>query len=249
MVIYPAIDLLEGKVVRLERGDYGKCKVYSNHPEEIAAQWVSEGARWLHVVDLEGAREGSVKNWQALEKILSLKGIHVQFGGGVRTKQDIEKLLRLGVSRVILGSKVMDPSFLEDVTESFGERIALSLDIRGEEIQIEGWLKGMGKSIFDFLSELKPYRVGCLVVTDIDRDGTLAGINLTKIKRLLEASSFRMILSGGVQALEDLRSLVSLQMDCLDGVIIGKALYEKRLALAEAVRLAGQSKNLSRGST
>ena len=238
MEIFPAIDLYEGKVVRLERGDYKKCKVYSENPHEIAEQWIRAGARWLHIVDLEGAREGEIKNWKALEKILGRKNARVQFGGGVRRMADVERLLKAGVQRVILGSKILDAGFLSKVTKSYGDRLALSLDLRGEEVQIEGWLRGAGKNIWGALEELRIYRVQCLIVTDIERDGTLKGMNLEKTNRLLEKSPFPVILSGGVASIEDIHALTSLKANRLEGVIVGKALYEGTLDLKQAIHEA-----------
>ncbi len=243
MEIFPAIDLYEGKVVRLERGDYKKCTVYSENPRETAEQWLKAGARWLHVVDLDGARDGEIKNWAGLEKILNLKKAKVQFGGGVRRLADVEKLLAAGVQRVILGSKVLEPDFLSQVTQSHGDQIALSLDLRGEEVQVEGWLRGTGKNIWEILKELKRYPIQCLIVTDIERDGTLKGMNLEKIKRLLAESPFPVVLSGGVASIEDIRALNSLKAGSLEGVIAGKALYEGNLDLKKALQEARGKEN------
>lgn len=247
MEIYPAVDLYEGKVVRLERGDYQKSQVYSEDPAGIAQKWVEEGARWLHVVDLEGAKSGEIKNWKSLRKIVSSVEASVQFGGGARTKNDVEQLLQLGVKRVILGTKVLDSSFMKDVTKSYGRNIALSFDLRGEEVQIEGWLRGGKKSIFELLPELDQYAIQCVIVTDIERDGTLGGMNFTKMKRLLEKSPLPVILSGGVGSLEDIRSVASLWNQTptgrLDGLIIGKALYEGKVKLSEALRIIQGARN------
>jgi phosphoribosylformimino-5-aminoimidazole carboxamide ribotide isomerase len=241
MEIYPAVDLYEGKVVRLERGDYDKRKVYALDPLQAARQWADQGARWVHVVDLEGARSGEIKNWEALGKVVSEKSLSVQFGGGVRQESDIERLLNLGVSRVVIGTRVLDPVFLKGVTEKFGERLALSLDVRGESVQIEGWLKEGGCSLSDLFETLKTFKVACLVVTDIERDGTLAGINVTKVNRWLEQAPHPVILSGGVTTLEDIRTLVGLNSPKLKGAIIGKALYEGKVNLKEAIRLASET--------
>jgi phosphoribosylformimino-5-aminoimidazole carboxamide ribotide isomerase len=238
MEIYPAVDLYEGKVVRLERGDYEKRKVYSLEAGEAASEWADQGARWLHVVDLEGARSGEIKNWEALEKVVAEKRVSVQFGGGVRRESDIERLLDLGVARVVIGTRALDPVFLKEVTEKFSGKIALSLDVRGESVQIEGWLKEGGRSIFDLFNELKSLKVACLVVTDIERDGTLAGINVTKIGRFVEEAPHPVILSGGVTTLEDIRTLVDLKSPKLKGAIIGKALYEGKINLKEAIQVA-----------
>ena len=243
MEIYPAVDLYEGKVVRLERGDYEKRKIYSSDPAATARRWAEEGARWLHVVDLEGARSGEIKNWEAVEKILLEKRVSVQFGGGVRRRVDVDRLLHWGVKRVILGTKVLEPAFLKEISKAWGGQIALSLDLRGEEVQVEGWRRGGGKSIFELFGELESLKVACVIVTDIERDGTLSGMNIQKFRRLLERSPFPLILSGGIASLEDIRSLVSLGADKLQGIIIGKALYEGSIPLGEALRLAQGRKN------
>lgn len=243
MEIYPAVDLYQGKVVRLERGDYSRSKIYSEDPVAMARKWREAGARWLHVVDLEGAKSGAIKNWIPLQAILESIDASVQFGGGVRTREDIEKLLRAGVKRVILGSKVLDLAFLKAVTESYGNRIVLSLDLRGDQVQIEGWLKSAGKSVFELWRELAPYRIQAFVVTDIERDGTLTGMNLEKIQDLLEKSGRPLILSGGISSLEDVRALAQLRSTKLQGVIIGKALYEGKIDLKAALNLARGEEN------
>lgn len=238
MKIFPAVDLYEGRVVRLEKGDYQKCKVYSENPLETAKRWVREGARWLHVVDLEGARSGKVVHWEALREILG-SGAAIQWGGGVRSLETIEKLTRAGVKRVILGTKALDPGFLQTALSNFGERIALSLDLRGEDIQIEGWQRSGSQSIFDFFKQWGKYRPSVVIVTDIERDGTLGGIDLPKIERILEKSPCPVIISGGVSSLDDIGSLALLKMRIvcgpLEGVIVGKALYEGKLNLREAL--------------
>lgn len=248
MEIYPAVDLYEGNVVRLERGRYESRKIYSRDPAQVARKWVEAGSRWLHVVDLEGARSGEIKNWQALEKILQITAVSVQFGGGVRRSEDIEKLLRLGVKRVILGTKVLDRAFLAETVHAAPERVALSIDLWGEEARVEGWLKGSGKSIFELFEELRGLPISCLIVTDIEKDGTLTGINLPKMRRVLEKSPFPILCSGGIASLEDLQSLLLLKKDPLgerlEGVIVGKALYEGRLDLREALRIVREGGNV-----
>ena len=242
MEIYPAVDLYEGKVVRLEKGDYSKRKTYSADPKAIAQKWLAAGCAWLHVIDLEGARSGEIKNWDSLEKILQAKS-SVQFGGGVRREDDIRRLFDLGVKRVILGSKILDRDFLQRVTQKNKKRIALSLDIRGDEVQVEGWLKGSGKSIDDYFLEMKRYPVDCLIVTDIDRDGTLGGMDQKKMRRLLEKSPFPIILSGGVASVQDIQSLANFKNTKLKGVIVGKALYEGKLDLKSVVKLIQGKEN------
>ncbi len=238
MEIYPAVDLYEGKVVRLSRGEFEKRKTYEVNPGEAARKWADQGTRWLHVVDLEGAKSGTIKNWDALESVLSERRVSVQFGGGVRQASDVEKLFALGVSRVILGTRALDPAFLKEITKAYGEKLGLSLDLRGEQVQIEGWLKEGGSSVFELFRELSRVRVACVVVTDIERDGMLSGINLEKMERILATSPHPVIVSGGVSTLEDVRGLISLKAPKLIGAIIGKALYEGKINLKEALRVA-----------
>lgn len=242
MEIYPAVDLLEGNVVRLERGRYENPSVYSEDPAAIAQTWVEEGARWLHVVDLDGARFGEIKNLGSVEKIISSVNVLIQFGGGVREISDIERLIQLGVKRVVLGTKALDQDFLKSAVQTYGKRIALGIDVKGEEVQVEGWLKGTKKSVFELFHEIANHQIGCAIITDIEKDGTLSGLNITKLQSLLEQAPCPVILSGGVRSLEDVRALVTMeeQVGCevLNGAIIGKALYEGRINLGEALRLA-----------
>ena len=241
MEIYPAVDLYQGKVVRLERGDYEKRTVYSEDPAEVARQWVAGGARWLHVVDLEGARSGQVKNLDSLDKILQACSASIEFGGGVRQMEQIEEILQRGVQRVVLGTKALDREFVKNAVQTYGDRLALSLDLRGEEVQLEGWLKAAGKTIFDLFHDFEGSPIACLIVTDIERDGTLEGVNLQKFMRILNASPFPVIVSGGVTTPKDIRELSRLKSKTgkrLEGVILGKALYEKRFSLREALQAA-----------
>lgn len=241
MEVYPAIDLFKGKVVRLERGDYDRCRIYSKDPLETAKNWVRDGARWLHVVDLEGARSGVIQEWRVLGEILSAVRANVQFGGGVRSARDVGQLIEQGVQRIVLGTKALELSFVEKIAREYPKRIALSLDVRGDEVCIEGWTKSGSVSIFDLFKKVSPYPVECLIVTDIERDGTLEGINTKKLERIIAASPFPVIVSGGVSRVEDLQLLQPLGKN-LYGVIIGKALYERRFTLPDAVRLCRNTK-------
>ncbi len=244
MEIYPAVDLFEGKVVRLEQGDNTRCKVYSTDPVEIAKKWVDAGTRWLHIVDLEGAKTGKIQHWESLEKIrASFLNVSIQFGGGVRTFEDVQRLIKLGIKRVILGSKALDPDFLKKVTEAFKNNIALSLDLKGDAVQIEGWLKSSGKSVYELFENLSGFSINAFIVTDIERDGTLKGLNLDKIENLLKKSPKPIILSGGVSTLADVRAVHKLKNNRLDGMIIGKALYEGKIELRDAFKILREERN------
>lgn len=238
MNIYPAIDLLSGKVVRLERGNYEKVKVYGNDPKTVAERWRDEGATWLHVVDLEGARSGSIHEWESLSAIASVPGVSVQFGGGIRQFESIVRLLKMGIARVVIGTKALDRAFLGEISKRFGKQIALSLDLKGDEVCVEGWKKGGGVSLYEFLEGLKGLPISCLVVTDIERDGTLKGINIKKVEKILKASPLPVILSGGVSSPADLKAIQSLTSKQLEGAIIGKALYEGKIQLPEILRMS-----------
>jgi phosphoribosylformimino-5-aminoimidazole carboxamide ribotide isomerase len=240
MRIYPAIDLYQGKVVRLEKGDYQKQKIYSENPAEVARNWVEEGASWLHVVDLEGAKTGEIRNWKALEQIIDQGRVSIQFGGGVRKKSDIVRLLKLGVQRVIVGTLALDRVFIKEVADRHGKNLALSLGVRDEEIQIQGWLRSGKKTLTGLFHELKDLSLACVVMTDIARDGTLRGLNITKVRQWLNQTPWPIIVSGGVATLDDLKSLVALHNPRLEGVIIGKALYERRFSLGEALGTTGE---------
>jgi len=168
-------------------------------------------------------------------------GGRVQWGGGVRTLQDIAKLTGLGVSRVILGTKALDPPFLKEALSHYGKQLGLGLDVRGEEVQVEGWLKSAQQNLFEFFQDLRNYPIQFVVVTDIERDGTLGGVNLPKIQKIISASPCPVIISGGVSRLEDVRALSVLEENAvgkLTGVIVGKALYEKRFGLKDALKAA-----------
>ena len=237
MEIYPAVDLYEGRVVRLEQGDYGKSKAYSDDPVAMAQQWVLQGARWLHLVDLEGARAGCVRNGETVRKISRAVRASLQFGGGVRTEGEIEQLFSWGVRRVILGTKALDPAFIRTVTQKYPGRLALSLDIQGEEIRIEGWLKAGARSIFELFPVLEDLPLSCLIVTDIERDGVMQGINVEKIASIIRKSPHPVIAAGGVSSLEQIVALREELRDThrFDGVIIGKALYEGKIDLRKTM--------------
>lgn len=243
MEIYPAVDLYEGNVVRLEQGDYARCKVYSTDPVEIAKKWAGAGTRWLHIVDLDGAKTGKIQNWESLKRVQTSLKVSIQFGGGVRTFEDVQRLIELGIKRVILGSKALDPDFLKKVTETFKNSIALSLDLKGDAVQIEGWLKSSGKSVYELFENLSEFSIDAFIITDIERDGTLKGPNLDKIENLLKKSPKPVILSGGVSSLEDVRSIHKLKNSRLDGMIIGKALYEGKIELKEAFKILREERN------
>ncbi len=237
MIIYPAIDLFEGKVVRLTRGDYAQTKVYSERPEEVAREWESQGASWIHVVDLEGARDGHLKNGDALRKIRKAVKIKIQFGGGLRNIEDVQFVLGEGINRAVIGTKALDENLLATLLSTQKERIAVSLDVREGVVQTQGWLKDEGKQLEAAIKTLNSQPLKTLIYTDIKNDGMLAGPNFQELEVVLASAKASVILSGGVACLEDIRRCASLHKTNFDGVIVGKALYEKKFTLREAIAL------------
>ncbi len=237
MNLYPAIDLYQGKVVRLRQGDFNACTVYSQDPAEMARHWEQEGARWIHVVDLEGAKTGSFTNGAALSAILQNVKAKVQFGGGVRDLRNIETLLECGVSRVVVGTKAMDKTFLESAAQQFGERLAVGLDVRGDHVKTAGWVKDGSLTLAEALKLFNECGIKTLIYTDIEKDGVLHGPNWEKLQGVLRESRARVILSGGISQLTDIEKCRTIQEKNFEGAIIGKALYDKRFTLAEAIRL------------
>lgn len=238
MNLYPAIDLYQGKVVRLTQGDYNSVTVYSKDPVATAKTWEQEGAQWIHIVDLEGAKTGTLTSEASLAEICKGVKARIQFGGGLRHIQDIEKVLALGVSRVVLGTKALDKSFLEGVLLKFREKIAVGLDVRRDQVKTAGWMRHGDMTLQEALPLFNELGVSTLIYTDIEKDGALRGPNWEKLSMVLENSTARVILSGGVSQISDIAKCREIQASNFEGVIIGKALYDKRFQLSEAVRLA-----------
>ncbi len=238
MNIFPAIDLFEGKAVRLLRGEYDKMTVYSDNPADFAAEFEKKGARFLHVVDLEGAKNGTAPNFEVIKKIVESCSLFVEVGGGIRSRDIIEKYLSCGVSRVILGTAaVTKPDFLESTVAEFGEKIAVGVDIKDGYVAIHGWTQTTETSCADFFAYLESIGVKTVICTDISKDGMLSGTNLPLYKDLSAKFNIDIIASGGVSSLEDITALNEMN---LYGAILGKALYEGKVDLAEAVKTVGE---------
>lgn len=237
MEIFPAIDLLGGQVVRLERGDYKKVKVYAEDPCEIADRFSASGASFLHCVDLDGARDGTSMNEGSIRRLVASSGLKVEVGGGIRNERTIERYLEWGVWRVILGTvAALDPAFTERMLKRYGERIAIGMDIRDGVVAVHGWQETGGLRFENFCLRLRDQGARALIVTDISKDGMLSGTNRTLYAGLIRAyPEFQLIASGGVSTLEDVRALKALSMA---GAIIGKAYYEGKIDLAEAIEVA-----------
>lgn len=240
MLIIPAIDLESGFVVRLTQGRKDK-KVYSKDPIKTAKHWVRQGAGLIHIVDLDGARCGILKNLDIVKSIIKNIDIPVQFGGGVRNAETIKALFNVGIYRVVLGTKaVEDRNFLKNVFKAFKTKIIVSVDAKADEVLIKGWqAKSTGSGgILDFVCKLKEIGFKEFIYTDTLKDGTLSGPNIKSIKTLLKKTGVKIIASGGISSLDDIGKLKSLEKDGLRGIIIGKALYEGRFTLSQALKLA-----------
>jgi len=237
--LIPAIDLKDGNVVRLYQGRDDE-KVYSRNPQVVARHWKKQGASLIHVVDLDGAFTGEPKNLAGLKKVVQAVDIPIEFGGGLRTAESIRQVLALGVSRVVLGTKaVEDRDFLRGVRDEFGSRVIVSIDARNGIVMTKGWQEqsSAGKKAGDFGIELKAMGFTEAIYTDTSKDGTLRGPNIPALEELLSGSGISVIASGGVACLDDVIALSGLEPKGLTGAIIGKALYEERFMLKEALNL------------
>ena len=236
MILFPAIDLYEGKAVRLYKGDYQQMTVYSEDPLQVAQQFCAQGTSHLHMVDLEGARDGGTPNLELVSRIARETGLFVEIGGGIRSMETVERYLTGGVSRVILGTAaVTDEEFLCRAVERYGEKIAVGADVRDGAIAIKGWLERSAYSLEEFLEKMQRIGVGTVICTDISRDGAMRGTNRELYRRLAGTYALKLIASGGVSDLEDVKALRDMN---LYGAIIGKAWYTGAINLKEAIEVA-----------
>lgn len=236
MLIFPAIDLYEGRAVRLYKGDYAKMTVYSENPVAVARDFASQGARQMHTVDLEGARDGGTPNLGIIERIAKETGLFVECGGGLRDMAAIDRAFAAGVGRVILGTAaVSDERLLAESVQKYGEKIAVGADLRDGRVAIRGWREDSGLTAEDFLRKVEALGVRTVICTDISRDGAMRGANAELYERLQREFGLELIASGGVSSLEDVARLRALG---LYGAIIGKAYYTGDIALREAVEAA-----------
>lgn len=238
MLIIPAVDIRGGKVVRLFRGDFSKETVYSDNPVKTAIKWQSEGARRLHVVDLDGALEGTLKNIDWIRRITASLDIPIEVGGGIRSESDLETIINAGASYAILGTKACeDEAFLKKALERYGDRIIVSLDVKEGFLQTKGWVRPTEIKAIDFAQRIKMLGVGTVEYTDISRDGTLRGPGIENIRKFLGEVAIDTIVSGGISSLEDLKNLKALQKKTIIGVIIGRALYDGKIILSQANKI------------
>ncbi|WP_028058221.1 1-(5-phosphoribosyl)-5-[(5-phosphoribosylamino)methylideneamino]imidazole-4-carboxamide isomerase [Candidatus Solirubrobacter pratensis] len=234
MILYPAIDIMDGKAVRLVEGRFEDATTYHDDPLEAAKSWVDAGARFLHVVDLDGARSGESKSLDHLRRIVQITGIPVQYGGGLRTLPAVREALRAGAERAIVGTAAFsDVDFLDDIVSAFGPRIVVSVDVKDGMIATAGWTQTTQMPAGDAIQRLTARGVRSFVYTDVSRDGKLSGPDIDGVKRVAGTVRGRFLYSGGIGSLDDLRALAALRQVNLAGVIAGKALYEKRFTVAE----------------
>lgn len=243
MDVIPAIDLLDGRCVRLYQGDYSRSQIFNENPIEVARQWVEQGATRLHLVDLDGAKQGKPVNLSTIEKIVQEIPIPVQVGGGLRDAQSVADLLSLGVEQAILGTiAVEQPSIVEQLCQDFPNQIVVGIDARNGKVATKGWLETSEVNATDLAQQMESLGVAAIIFTDIHRDGTLSGPNLDSLRELAHAVNIPIIASGGVSSLTDLLSLLSLEPLGVTGVIVGKALYTGDLSLSEAIKAVGQGR-------
>ena len=236
MLIFPAIDLYEGKAVRLYKGDYEQMTVYSDNPIELVEDFVAQGAKNLHLIDLEGAKTGLTPNIELIRDIRALAPLFTEVGGGIRSMDVIETYLEAGVDRVILGTAaVTNPIFLSEAVAEFGDRIAVGADIKNGYIAIQGWTESSGIDAFGFCRRMQELGVKTLICTDISRDGAMQGTNRNLYRTLSRRHDMNIIASGGISTIDDIRALRDME---LYGAVIGRAYYTKAIDLREAIEVA-----------
>jgi phosphoribosylformimino-5-aminoimidazole carboxamide ribotide isomerase len=238
MEIWPAIDLRGGKCVRLRQGDYAQETIYGDDPAEMARRWVAEGAQFLHLVDLDGARDGHWANRDAVKRIVAAATVPCELGGGIREEATIRELLDLGLTRLVIGTKAQkEPEWFRQICRKFPGKLAVGIDAKGGLVATDGWLETSGTSAVELAREYEREPIAAIIYTDIAKDGMLAGPNLEAMTEMQGAVSVPVIASGGVTSADDVRNLARAGMA---GCIIGRALYEDRLTLAAALEAARQ---------
>lgn len=240
-IIYPAIDIRGGKCVRLFQGDYAQETVYADSPLEMAKRWVEQGATWVHLVDLDGAKEGKPANAEIIKEIARTIPVPVQVGGGIRTEEQIADYLEAGVARVIVGTAAIeDEPFTQRILQAYADKIAIGLDCRNGMVATRGWLNTTDVSATELAKRLVSYGAETFIYTDIARDGTLTGPNVEEISALAIETGKSVIASGGVSNLDDLLTLSTHEKDGVSGAIVGKALYTDAFTLDEALNRMGE---------
>ena len=243
MEVIPAIDLLNGKCVRLYQGDYAKSEVFNDNPAEVAQNWVEQGATRLHVVDLDGAKEGKTSNLAAIEAIVKAVSIPIQVGGGLRDRTSVTRLLDIGVQRTILGTVAVEkPDLVSELANNFPRQIVVGIDARKGKVATRGWLETSEVAATDLARDMVNRGAAAIIYTDIHRDGTLSGPNMEALRELANVVKIPVIASGGVSSLTDLLSLLALEPLGVTGAIVGRAIYTGDVDLKEAIQAVGNGR-------
>jgi len=237
MIIYPAIDIIDGKCVRLTKGDYSQKTVYSNNLLDIAASWVEAGSKYLHIVDLDGAKAGSNVNFKNIIEIRrAFPSIFIQVGGGIRDTNSIEQYLSHGVDRIILGTKILkNKEFIYTLDKATRKSLAIDIAVKDGALAGDGWENTENEDVESFIKFLESHDIEMFVITDISKDGMMQGINKKSIGSVLKFVTTRAIISGGVTSKQDIQNILTMNKKIIDGMIIGKALYENKILLSEAI--------------
>lgn len=234
MILYPAIDIRGGKAVRLMQGDYERETAYDADPVDAARRWAEEGAEFLHVVDLDGAKEGAPRNLEAVARIAAAVGCPIQVGGGLRDADSVGAVLGAGAERVVIGTAALrDPEFLADMLGRHGERVVVSVDARDGRVALAGWTEAGEEEVAEAVAELSSRGVARFLCTAIEVDGTMEGPAIGELKRIAAATEAQVIASGGIGGLSDLEALAAAAVPNIEGVIVGRALYERRFTVAD----------------
>ncbi|SDG51730.1 1-(5-phosphoribosyl)-5-[(5-phosphoribosylamino)methylideneamino] imidazole-4-carboxamide isomerase [Selenomonas sp. GACV-9] len=241
MLIFPAIDIRGGKCVRLLKGDFAQETVFSDKPAQMAKQWEAQGAQFLHLVDLDGALAGKSCNLATVKEILAAVTIPVELGGGIRTMENIDEVLALGVRRVILGSvAVKNPALVKEACAKYGDRIVVGIDAKDGIVAVDGWGVSGDVDVTTLAKEMKKAGVKTIIYTDISRDGTLEGVNVEATAKLARESGVNIVASGGVKSTADIEALKPYEKDGIEGVIVGKSIYMGTLDLQQAIEIAAK---------
>ena len=239
MKILPAIDLKDGKCVRLSMGDYSQVRNYDFNPLELAMNWVDNGVKNLHIVDLDGAKDGKLSNFETIQKIRKqIPNLYIQMGGGIRSLGDVQKYLDIGLDKVIIGTKAMsDPTFLDEFDSFTKNKIIIDMAVKDGNMAIQGWNQSSELDVDSFINYIETQQICEVVLTDVSKDGMLSGVNFDLINEVLLKTEIPIIASGGVTTIDDIEKLILLTKKGLSGVIIGKAIYESRIKINDLIML------------
>jgi phosphoribosylformimino-5-aminoimidazole carboxamide ribotide isomerase len=243
MKILPAIDIKEGKCVRLAKGDYSQVTHYFDNPLDVAKKWIDQGSMNLHIVDLDGAKSGKTINYNIIAEIRnSYPDIYIQIGGGIRDIESINKYINIGINKVIVGTRVVsDPSFLKRIPSDIKEKVIIDLAVKDGKLAVHGWNNSSDFTLQEFIKILESNNIQEIVFTDVSKDGMLEGMNFSEISNILSFSSIPLIASGGVTSIDDIKYLCGMNEIKISGVIIGKALYENKINLKDAIKLSNKN--------